>query len=97
MSGTGCLDGATCTKASTGSLLRVLYAMSGTEIGYAATRLNPKCLESAARLGISLRFCDAMSGTDVAYGVSLRARYAMSGTDAAYGVSLVSRIRRRGV
>eukprot|EP00961_Rhodomonas_salina_P088224 1186764-Rhodomonas_salina.1 len=54
--------GAHCT----GMRLRVRYAMSGTDLAYAAIRL---------------RACYAMSSTGIAYSAtSLRASYAMSGT-----------------
>eukprot|EP00961_Rhodomonas_salina_P132036 1777522-Rhodomonas_salina.1 len=50
--------------------LRACYAMSGTDLGYAA---------------IGLRACYAMSGTDLAYAtIGLCVCYAMSGTDLAY-------------
>eukprot|EP00961_Rhodomonas_salina_P293358 3933687-Rhodomonas_salina.2 len=60
-------------------------------------RLTVRCYYQAGRhggglamsLGISLRACYAMYGTDLAYGASsLRACYAMPGTDLAHGARL---------
>eukprot|EP00961_Rhodomonas_salina_P214988 2903700-Rhodomonas_salina.2 len=75
--------------------LRACYAVPGTDLGYAATRL-PATFRSAYRpseaaKGIVLRTCYAMSGSDLAYGtICLCARYAMSGTGQVYGAICLS-------
>eukprot|EP00961_Rhodomonas_salina_P129192 1740448-Rhodomonas_salina.2 len=82
-------------------LLHACYAMSGTEIGYAATRENGGRVgaETGSR-GILLRRVRissyAMPGTDIADGagtetgnvILLRACYAMSGTEIGYVIVL---------
>eukprot|EP00961_Rhodomonas_salina_P125431 1689618-Rhodomonas_salina.2 len=61
-------------------LLRVCYAMPGTEIGDAGTRCST-C--SFAKRSIPLRY--AMYSTDEAYGIT--SLYAMSSTELAYGAT----------
>eukprot|EP00961_Rhodomonas_salina_P211623 2857624-Rhodomonas_salina.2 len=68
--------------------VHVSYAMSGTDIGYAATR-RTHSTSLKVQTGSILRACCAMSGTEIAYGGSaLRAcwyAHVRSGTDMAYG------------
>eukprot|EP00961_Rhodomonas_salina_P165213 2225807-Rhodomonas_salina.1 len=62
-------------------LLRTSYAISGTEIGYAATRARWPQMQ-VAPYAICLRACYAMSGTETVY---LPTRvFAASGTELAY-------------
>eukprot|EP00961_Rhodomonas_salina_P297724 3937438-Rhodomonas_salina.1 len=65
--------------------------MSGTDIGYAATRRGV-CGNAWYTSPIVLRRRYAMSGTDIAHHVIvLRRRYAMSGTDIAHHVIVLRR------
>eukprot|EP00961_Rhodomonas_salina_P064492 867780-Rhodomonas_salina.2 len=72
-------------------LLRICYAMPGTDMGYAATRqvglqFDVCFIARNANLGTRLRACYAMPGTDSAYGcIGLRDCYVMPGTDMANG------------
>eukprot|EP00961_Rhodomonas_salina_P249754 3375935-Rhodomonas_salina.5 len=66
--------------------LTVCYAMSGTDIAYAATSAD-QCAEQV-KSAICLRACYATSSTDIAYAaICLRACYAVSVTDLAYAAS----------
>eukprot|EP00961_Rhodomonas_salina_P243854 3295132-Rhodomonas_salina.4 len=81
-----------------GRVLRNPYAMSSTDVGYAAmeTDTGVRVLFAEHRgCAISLRACYSMSGTDLAY-AAIRLRdvhypptpcSAMSGTDLAYGAT----------
>eukprot|EP00961_Rhodomonas_salina_P140102 1885436-Rhodomonas_salina.2 len=66
--------------------LPTCYAMSGTDVAYAAMSLRACYAMSSADTAsgpMSLRSCYAVSGSDLAYAAicSLRACYAISGTD----------------
>eukprot|EP00961_Rhodomonas_salina_P002876 39279-Rhodomonas_salina.3 len=73
--------------------------MSGTDVGYAATRSRmrtsrPRSLSAVTRRGqvksaISLRACYAMSGTDIAYAAANLPTHvlALSGTEIAYAAT----------
>eukprot|EP00961_Rhodomonas_salina_P264946 3581658-Rhodomonas_salina.2 len=63
--------------------LRTCYAMSGTDLAYAATGLRAPYAVCGTDLGhaaIGLRPCYAMASTD-----TLLSAYAMPGTERAYG------------
>eukprot|EP00961_Rhodomonas_salina_P070716 949674-Rhodomonas_salina.1 len=55
-------------------VLRIFYAMSGTDIAYAPTRNYGRYHLLWVSFPICLRVCYAMSGTDVAYGPYLSMR-----------------------
>eukprot|EP00961_Rhodomonas_salina_P185997 2511256-Rhodomonas_salina.2 len=63
--------------------------MSGTEIAYGATSFDrPNLFYTGQKSAIYLRACDAMPGTDIAYGaIGVRTCYSMSGTDVASGTT----------
>eukprot|EP00961_Rhodomonas_salina_P078973 1061942-Rhodomonas_salina.5 len=80
-------DATRCPALTYGMLLRTCYAVSDTELAYAATRgtlnvaLSTQLLPKSA---IFLHVCYAVSGTDTAKSaIFLHVCYAVSGTDTA--------------
>eukprot|EP00961_Rhodomonas_salina_P133780 1800327-Rhodomonas_salina.2 len=74
-----------CPVLTQATLLRVCYAMSGTNTGYAATRMlcDVRREQSMARGKVS-SYADAMRCPALTYAVVLRACYAMSSTSTGY-------------
>eukprot|EP00961_Rhodomonas_salina_P261626 3535963-Rhodomonas_salina.3 len=66
------------------AVLRVSYAMSGTELGYAATS-RMECTTVPRRVNRQLRVLAMRSLVLLAMAMLLRVAYAMSGTDVGYG------------
>eukprot|EP00961_Rhodomonas_salina_P175805 2370310-Rhodomonas_salina.2 len=81
-------------------VLCVPYALSGTDVGHAATRYGhptevghqtPGCTATpdTPQVGIVLRVRSALPGTDIAYSaIILRYRYASPGTDRGYAANV---------
>eukprot|EP00961_Rhodomonas_salina_P098923 1330754-Rhodomonas_salina.3 len=83
MSGTDIVHA--CAMSSTDEAGSSCYAMSSTDLAYAATRLARALRSCQVASPISLQTSYALSGTVTAYGpICPRARYAMPGTDLAY-------------
>eukprot|EP00961_Rhodomonas_salina_P079956 1074799-Rhodomonas_salina.2 len=76
------LSSASSLAYHTPTVLRTPYALSGTDLAYAATRLVPNAHLPVAAYAIAMRYA-VLSSPKIAYGTTC---YAMCGTELAYAM-----------